>query len=413
MLWIKEVEMSIRWTILNYRAQFEGFSHFPIFWDAGCDDCFCSEQDHPEFLFQGKRSVWRNRRLRKKIISFAEYTSLTWSATASSLLTIMTLFLITLICPQSLFAMMMFLNLIRDGMKFYLSMIKILPGDVLESLDKLGTRAPDQLKTVLELYDMEIHENMSMPDCQKLKTMVKRSTDQKLILRNFDARHERIKTGAVVTNRGGQRGVERGQGECFQWKAKGQCSRGDKCSFRHNEDKRAKPTPKKLLHILNHQQRGRSVRGKERQRPESTWEVRDSRAKITWKVFTRSLRDYWHPPECQCFSSELEYNFADKCSFAHKQIEGQPRKNRNRMVTKVQWLYWKMHGSWVAYFRTQSRQNLYLTEEHKSLGINSTSAIHKSYTASCKHSRTQRSVGRKNSSQSSSSAQSLRSGIWG
>ena len=29
--------------------------------------------------------------------------------------------------------------------------------------------------------------------------MVKRSTDQKLRVRNFDARYERIETGAVVT----------------------------------------------------------------------------------------------------------------------------------------------------------------------------------------------------------------------
>ena len=48
------------------------------------------------------------------------------------------------------------------------------------------------------------------------------------------------------------------------------------------------------------------------------------------------------------------------------------------------------------------------TEEHKSLGINSTIAIHKSYAASCTPPRKQRSVARKNSSQSSSSAQSLR-----
>ena len=53
-------------------------------------------------------------------------------------------------------------------------------------------RESAQLKTVLELYDMEIHQNLSMPDYQKMKTMVKRCTDQKLRLRNFDARHEKI-----------------------------------------------------------------------------------------------------------------------------------------------------------------------------------------------------------------------------
>ena len=72
--------------------------------------------------------------------------------------------------------------------------------DVLESLYKLRIRESAQLKTVLELYDMEIHQKVSMPNYQKLKTMVNGSKDQKLRLRNF-ARHGRIETGAVVKNR--------------------------------------------------------------------------------------------------------------------------------------------------------------------------------------------------------------------
>ena len=81
-------------------------------------------------------------------------------------------------------------------------MSKIPSDDVLESLYKLRIRESDQLKTVLELYDMEIHQKISKPDYQKLNTMVKRSIDQKLLrLRNFDARNEKIETGAVVTSR--------------------------------------------------------------------------------------------------------------------------------------------------------------------------------------------------------------------
>ena len=125
-----------------------------------------------------------------------------------------------------------------------LTMTKIPPDDVLESLYKLRTRESDQLKTVLELYDMEIHQKISMPNYQKMKTMVKRSIDQKLRLRNFDARHERIETGAVVTSRRGLNGIERGEGVHYHWKAKGQCSRGDQCSFRHDGYERAKQTPK-------------------------------------------------------------------------------------------------------------------------------------------------------------------------
>ena len=49
-----------------------------------------------------------------------------------------------------------------------LSMTKIPSDDVLESLYNLRIRESDQLKTVLELYDMEIHQKISMPNYQKL-----------------------------------------------------------------------------------------------------------------------------------------------------------------------------------------------------------------------------------------------------
>ena len=36
--------------------------------------------------------------------------------------------------------------------------------------------------------------------------------------------------------------VERKSGECYQWKAKGQCTKGDARSFCHDESKRGKVT---------------------------------------------------------------------------------------------------------------------------------------------------------------------------
>ena len=102
-----------------------------------------------------------------------------------------------------------------------LSMSKTPSDDILESLYKLRIRGSAQLKIVLELYDMEIHQMIWMPNCQKLKTMEKKRINQKLRLRNFDARRERIETGAVVKNRKGLIGVEGGKGICYQWKEKG------------------------------------------------------------------------------------------------------------------------------------------------------------------------------------------------
>ena len=68
---------------------------------------------------------------------------------------------IMLICSLSFFMMTMFRDLIQDG-------------TILESLYNMRIRESDQLKTVLELYDMEIHQKTSVPNYHKLKTIVKR-----------------------------------------------------------------------------------------------------------------------------------------------------------------------------------------------------------------------------------------------
>ena len=90
--------------------------------------------------------------------------------------------------------------------------------------------------------------------------MVKRSIDQKLRLRNFDASHGRIETGAVVKNREGMSGVEGGRGICYQWKEKGQCSKGDQCSFWHESNDRVqKPDHNETTPSEPSLSRGRSV----------------------------------------------------------------------------------------------------------------------------------------------------------
>ena len=89
-----------------------------------------------------------------------------------------------------------------------MSMTKIPSDEILESPYTFRMRESDQLKTVLELYEMQIHQTTSVPNYRKLKTMVKRRKDQKLRLRNFDARHGRIESGAVVKSRKGIIGVE-------------------------------------------------------------------------------------------------------------------------------------------------------------------------------------------------------------
>ena len=119
----------------------------------------------------------------------------------------------------------------RDGI--LLSMTKIPSDDILEGLYKLRIRESKKLKTVLELYDLEIHQKKAGPDYHRLKTVVKRSIEQ-------DARNGSYERNAVVKNQGTKQRKQRILGYCWQCEANGQCSKGDNCSFRHDVNKRAK-----------------------------------------------------------------------------------------------------------------------------------------------------------------------------
>ena len=84
-----------------------------------------------------------------------------------------------------------------DGIS--LSMTQIPPDDILEGLCKLRIRESEKVKTILELYNMEIHQKKVGPDYHRLKTMVKRSIEQDSRNMNFG-----IRNGNYVKKRGGQ-----------------------------------------------------------------------------------------------------------------------------------------------------------------------------------------------------------------
>ena len=227
-------------------------------------------------------------------------------------------------------------------------MSKIPADDILGGLYKLRTRESDQLKTVLELYDMEIHQKISVPNYHKLKTMVKRNIDQKLRLRNFDAGHGRIESGAVVKSRKGMTGDEGGKGMCYQWRGKGQCYQGDRCSFRHeSQDRAQKPehtaaTPSATI------SRGRSVSRKRRVRGKSNHGsiLRQPCRNNLRGTCPRTSCEYWHPPESQFYKSETGCKAGDKCLFPHYKVDEQPNEKpkksyfpkEEKAMTRMLWL---------------------------------------------------------------------------
>ena len=178
------------------------------------------------------------------------------------------------------FEMMIFRNSIQSGTEFYCLMTKIPPDDILEGLYKLRIRESEKLKTVLELYDLEIHQKKIGPDYHRLKTMVKRSIEQEIRNKNFGARNGNYERNAVVKNQGTKQRVQRILGDCWQWETNGQCSRGDNCSFRHDINKRGKmtqsnPSPNSFMQQNERNaSRTRSPRGKSPSGRMSRWPAR-------------------------------------------------------------------------------------------------------------------------------------------
>ena len=83
-------------------------------------------------------------------------------------------YLIMPTCVQLLFEMTTFGNSRRDGTKSYCQLINSHLTKILECLYKLRKRESEKLKTVLELYNLEIHQKKAKPDYLRLKTMVKK-----------------------------------------------------------------------------------------------------------------------------------------------------------------------------------------------------------------------------------------------
>ena len=213
-----------------------------------------------------------------------------------------------------------------------LSMTQIPSDQILESLYKLRIRESEKLKTVLELYNMEIHQKKAGPDYHRLKTMVKRSIEQNLRMRNFEVRNGNFETSAAVKNQRVKQREQRSLGDCWQWKANGQCSKGDSCSFRHDMNKRAKSTQPNPSPRSSAQQ---SVKNASRTRSPRGRSPSGKIARLPCKDYlngacTTPFCEKWHPPECLFYKSKSGCRFGEKCSYAHRQVDERPCKRSKK-----------------------------------------------------------------------------------
>ena len=209
-----------------------------------------------------------------------------------------------------------------------LSMTQIPSDDILENLYKLRIRESDKLKTVLELYDLEIHQKKLEPDYHRLKTMMTRSIEQEIRNKNFGSRNGNFEKNAVVKNQGTKQRVQRILGDCWQWETNGQCVKGNNCSFRHDMNKRGKsspsnPSPNSFMRQSERKpSRTRSPRGKSPSGRMSRWPCKD----YLRGTCNNSFCEGWHPPECLFYKTKNGCRFGEKYSFAYRHVDAQPTK---------------------------------------------------------------------------------------
>ena len=79
---------------------------------------------------------------------------------------------------------------------------------------------------------METHQKKAGRDYHKIEDNgKKKKIEQNLRIKKFEARNGNFETSAVVKNQEVKKREQRSLGDCWQWEANGQCSKGDNCSF--------------------------------------------------------------------------------------------------------------------------------------------------------------------------------------
>ena len=189
MQWIKEVELVDSVDELRSSSSFRESISMPDFEVLDARIASALNKNHPEFPLQKKEvsleeqeAPKEDRFLRGRQIAYMIYDYFRVTGAHDTVLDNADLFSVSLHDD----------NIQESDTRWdevLLSVSKIPSDDILESLYKLRIRESDQRKTVLELYDMEIHQEISMPNYQKIEDNGEESIDQNLRLRNFDARH--------------------------------------------------------------------------------------------------------------------------------------------------------------------------------------------------------------------------------
>ena len=215
--------------------------------------------------------------------------------------------------------------------RILLSMTKIPPDDILEGLYKLRIRESEKLQTVLELYDLEIHQKLLGPDYHRLKTMEK-EVSSKIYEIGILAPEMEIMRRTRWSRIREQNSVYKevleivGNGNPTGSVLKETIAVSATMSI-SVEKLQSNTSPNSFMQQNERKtSRTRSPRGRSPSGRMARWPCKD----YLRGTCNNSFCEKWHPPECLYYKTKSGCRFGEKCSYAHRQVDEQPTKRSKK-----------------------------------------------------------------------------------
>ena len=116
--------------------------------------------------------------------------------------------------------------------------------------------------------------------------MVKRHIDQMIRTRNFKVRYERIETGVLVKTQGKTSPLKGEQENAISAKQKRQRSKGDSCSFRHDDNQRGNTIVLCCTQIADTRKRSQRKQSTRKETPKTA-------QKLPWRAKMITKNNSW------------------------------------------------------------------------------------------------------------------------
>ena len=188
---------------------------------------------------------------------------------------------------------------------------------------------------MLALCDPETVRNGGQTSYSRLQTSVRLFLDEKMRSRNLKARNVMIHGVVTRSRKENRANVERKVGDCWQWQATGQCSKGDSCGFHHRV--RASGNGSELLkqkeRTSSPAPNSKATKdGKGKSSDEKDGKSVDKRNKITcqWRNCTNPSCGYRHSPVYRNYISQIGCRYGKTCFFFFDMLSWRKSPTRSR-----------------------------------------------------------------------------------